>query len=357
MYKFYKNKRVLITGHTGFKGAWLALWLNKIGAKVSGIALDPCSEKGVFNLSGIDKKIIDIRADIRDLSLLTDAITDQKPEIIFHLAAQPLVGDSYRNPITTYETNIIGTANVLEAMRNCPSAKAGIFITTDKCYKNKEQVWGYRENDRLGGHDPYSASKAAAELVIESYRSSFFNDDNKLIASARAGNVIGGGDWAPERIITDCIESIEKKQPITIRKPEAIRPWQHVLEPLSGYLKLGINLLKGNKEFEGPWNFGPSHSSMLSVEKLVKAIIKEYGDGKYSIAQKGSFHETSFLSLDISKARNQLAWFPVFDFQTAVKMTVDWYKCYSHENVFDLCNKQINIYECLAAENHSNALF
>lgn len=344
----YTGKTVLVTGHTGFKGSWLSIWLNELGANVIGYALDPLTEKDNFVLTGIGNKIVDIRGDIRDVDSLNDVFREYKPEIVFHLAAQPLVSYSYLKPVQTYEVNVMGTINVLEAIRTTESVRTGIMITTDKCYENKEQIWGYREIDPLGGYDPYSSSKACAELAINSWRSSFLNPNDynhhkKAIASVRAGNVIGGGDWALDRLVPDCIRALEKKEPIEIRNPMAIRPWQHVLEPLSGYLMLGKKMLTDPISFSEAWNFGPNIESLITVESVVKIILRTYGEGAMNLVETlDKIHETSILNLDINKAIFRLGWKPEFSITESIEMTIDWYKKYQDENIFDECLSQIN---------------
>ncbi len=345
MFEIYKNKKVLVTGHTGFKGSWLTIWLLNLGAKVIGYALDPQTEKDNFVLSGLKNYIKEYRADIRNKEKLFEVLSKENPDIIFHLAAQPLVLESYNNPLYTIETNTLGTSNILEAFRISKETKVLIVITTDKVYKNKEWDWGYRENDRLGGKDIYSGSKAAAEILIESYRKSFFKNTGKLIASVRAGNVIGGGDWSKDRIVPDCIKAIENGLDIKIRNPEAVRPWQHVLEPLGGYLLLGEYLLNNKCEFAEAWNFGPLVNNFITVEKLVISLIDAYGKGRYRIIEKKDKNkESRFLSLDISKVIKKLKWKPILNFDETINLTVEWYKKYKEENVYDLCIKQINDY-------------
>jgi len=342
----YKGKKVLITGHTGFKGSWLSIWLHNLGADVVGISLDPKSNKDNFVLSKIGKKIRDYRADIRELSIIEEIIEIEKPEILFHLAAQPIVLDSYDNPVYTFETNVMGTVNLLEAFRKSTSLQTGVFITTDKCYENIEKDYSYKETDPMGGHDPYSASKGASELVISSYRRSFFQNSEKKIASSRAGNVIGGGDWAPFRIIVDIINAIEKEETIEIRNPHATRPWQHVLEPLGGYLLLGAKMIS-EKKFDEAWNFGPEKENIVSVKELLNKTIVNYGKGEWKdISDKKKLHEAKLLSLDITKAKNKLGWSPLFGLDQTIAFTVDWYKRYKKEDVFNLCTQQI--------ENYSN---
>ena len=348
MFDVFKDKKVLVTGHTGFKGSWLSIWLLKSGADVVGYALDPKSEKDNFVLSNLESEVKDYREDIRDFDKLSKIIKRENPEIIFHLAAQPLVLDSYENPHYTIETNTQGIANILEVFRKSSSAKVLIVITTDKVYQNNEWEWGYREIDRLGGNDPYSASKAAAELIISSYQRSFFQKSEKKLVSVRAGNVIGGGDWSKDRIVPDCVKALERGKKILIRNPQATRPWQHVLEPLSGYLKLGEKLLNGYKQLNGAWNFGPGYSNIVNVEKLVQTIILNYGKGAYTLNKsETSPKESRFLSLDISKAINKLHWHPVLNLNETIEMTIDWYKSYQTNDVYSMCKNQIDTYERL----------
>lgn len=347
----YKNKNVLITGHTGFKGSWLAIWLKKMGANVIGYALDPISSKSNFVLSGINTDIVDIRGDIRDSKHLNEVFKTYKPEIVFHLAAQALVRYSYENPKDTYEVNFMGTVNVLEAVRATNETKAAVIITSDKCYENNEWLYSYREIDSMGGYDPYSSSKGCVELLVSSYRNSFFNtakykDHEKIIVTVRAGNVIGGGDWSNDRIIPDCIRALEKDEEILLRNPGDVRPWQHVLEPLCGYLTLGSKILKGDVKFSGAWNFGPEAKNVITVNEVVSKLVKEWGKGSWkSINLKGkSFHEARLLSLDISKARFGLKWNPKWSIDETIQKTVEWYKKYKYEKVIDICEAQINDY-------------
>ncbi len=343
----YKDKTVLITGHTGFKGSWLAIWLHLLGAKVVGYALDPYTDKDNFVLSKINEKIIDIRGDIRDTSKLNEVFSKYKPEFVFHLAAQPLVRLSYDIPVETYEVNLMGSINVLEAVRKCESTKVAVMVTTDKCYENKEQIWGYKETDHLGGYDPYSSSKGAAEIAINSWRLSFFNpkdyqNHKTAVASVRAGNVIGGGDWALNRIVPDCIIAIENNQQIEIRSPKSTRPWEFVLEPLSGYLLLGAKMYEDPTNFCEAWNFGPNQDSITPVWDVASGIVSNYGKGSLLDASDSTAkHEAALLSLDITKAKYYLGWTPTLDIDETIKMTVDWYKSYTNTNVYDLCIKQI----------------
>jgi CDP-glucose 4,6-dehydratase len=340
----YKGKKVLITGHTGFKGSWLSIWLHKLGAEVIGVSLDPKTAEDNYVLSNIGNKIKDYRADIRDLEEIEKIVATEEPDILFHLAAQPIVLDSYTDPVYTFETNVMGTVNLLEAFRNSESLKTGIFITTDKCYENIEKDYSYVETDPMGGYDPYSASKGAAELVISSYRRSFFLNTDKKVASVRAGNVIGGGDWAPFRIIVDIIKAIQSNEVIEIRNPIATRPWQHVLEPLGGYLLLGAKMID-ERLYDEAWNFGPEKENIVTVRELLNKTIAEYGKGEWKdVSDKEKLHEANLLSLDITKAKTKLAWKPVLNLGETVKYTVDWYKRYKSEDVLDLCNEQIDNY-------------
>lgn len=342
---FYNGKRIFITGHTGFKGSWLAIMLHKLGAEITGYALDPITHDDNFEVCGLDSFVSDVRGDIRDYKHLNQVFKDTAPEIVFHLAAQPLVITSYEDPRSTYETNVMGTLNVLESVRNCPSVKAVVVITTDKCYENKESLWGYRETDRLGGYDPYSSSKACAELLASSYRNSFYTN----IATARAGNVIGGGDWAANRIVPDCIRSFKHGDDIKIRNPLATRPWQHVIEPLYGYLTLAQHLYEEGVKFAEAWNFGPDSTGLINVWKLAELLLHELGVGKLvNCSSDDALHETAFLSLDITKAGCLLGWKPMFSVEETVKLTADWYKLYMQkpdaDEMFRLCEKQIDYY-------------
>lgn len=345
--KVYKGKKVLITGHTGFKGAWLSIWLNKLGADVYGYALDPISKDGIFLATGIGEKITDLRGDIRDYAKLKSSINDIKPEIVFHLAAQPLVIESYQNPLETFDINTQGTANVLEALRTSDFIKAAVLITTDKCYENKERKLGYKEDEPMGGHDPYSASKGAAELIIASYRKSFFSGKNKTaIASARAGNVIGGGDWADNRLVPDLFNAIEKNKTIEIRNPIAVRPWQHVLEPLGGYLLLGARILKEPEKFAEAWNFGPHMHEVYTVKDVVEKIIFFAQKGEWKdTSDPNQLHEAQLLMLDISKAKEFLKWEPILNFDETIQYTTEWYINANHADPLKLTNTQIEKFE------------
>lgn len=355
--KFWNKKKVLVTGHTGFKGSWLCIWLEKLGAEVIGYALDPKEAEDNYNLTGIGKKIIDLRGDIRDREALQAAFDQYKPEIVFHLAAQPLVIESYHNPYDTYEINVMGTLNVLEAIRQTPSVSTAIFITTDKCYENKETLCGYKETDAFGGYDPYSSSKACDEILISSYRNSFFpieqyEKHKKAIASVRAGNVIGGGDWAENRILPDCIRAVEKNEPIKIRKRYAIRPWQHVLEPLWGYLMLAEKLYMEPDIYSGGWNFGPEQDAIWTVWDVAECVVKNYQKGSLMDATNPeAVHEAGKLVLNIEKAKNLLGWQPRLRVEEAVEWTVRWYKDRMKQSPYEICIEQMEAYEKLGNIN------
>jgi len=326
--KVYAGKNVFITGDTGFKGSWLAIWLLKLGAKVTGFGLPPKNLEDNFNVTDLTSKIHHIEGDIRDFNAVSQAISLTKPDIVFHLAAQALVLDSYRDPYQTFETNVTGTLNVLEAIRTIPGIQASVMVTSDKCYENRDRVYAYRESDSLGGRDPYSASKGAAEIVISSYTRSFFNKKGTpAIASVRAGNVIGGGDWSENRIVPDCIRALKNNEELCLRNPHAIRPWQHVLDPLHGYLTLGGALLSDREKFSGSWNFGPYHQNAISVESLVREIISQWGSGRYRVDPVVTWKEESdFLMLDISKAIHFLGWRPRLSLKNAIKYTLNEYR-------------------------------
>ncbi|MEX0596520.1 MAG: CDP-glucose 4,6-dehydratase [Candidatus Paceibacterota bacterium] len=333
-YSFFKNKKILITGDTGFKGSWLSMWLYNLGADVYGYALPPENENDHFNLLELDSKINHTDGDILDVNRLNKIFSDVQPEIVFHLAAQALVRSSYLEPKKTFDTNVSGSLNVLEAIRETKSVKSVIYVTSDKCYKNKEWIWGYRENDELGGHDPYSASKAAAEILFSSYMDSFFSKEiNRIgLASVRAGNVIGGGDWALDRIIPDCIRAIMSDETIKIRNPLATRPWQHVLEPLSGYLLLSKHLYENPEKFSGSWNFGPHTDSVKTVQKLAYTVTDIYGKGSVAVDKiDEKLHEAGLLHLNCDKAIQKLSWKPVWNYEETLSQTVNWYIDYSNE--------------------------
>ncbi|MCB9284870.1 MAG: CDP-glucose 4,6-dehydratase [Lewinellaceae bacterium] len=355
-FSIFKGKKVLLTGHTGFKGSWLAIWLEMLGAEVIGLALDPLDEDGVFTRSGIGQRITDYRCDIRDLEKVRRIFSDEKPEIVLHLAAQPLVLESYAQPVDTFAVNVMGTAHILEAIRHTSSVRAGVMVTTDKCYENKEWVFGYRESDPMGGHDPYSASKGAAEIVISSYRRSFFSTPGQAaIASARSGNVIGGGDWAANRLVPDVIRAEKAGQALEVRRPDSTRPWQHVLEPLSGYLLLAAKLLEAPDRYASAWNFGPLPTQVYSVRQVVEAFLQHLGKGEWrDVSDPDQPHEAGLLMLEISKAIHELGWKPVLQFQEMIRLTADWYARYTKDDVLGLCREQINQYRELWRSRNGN---
>lgn len=355
---FWAGKRVLMTGHTGFKGSWLSLWLQEMGADVVGYALAPPTNPSLFAVARVGEGMHSIIADIRDLPTLSAAIAGHHPEIVFHLAAQPLVRRSYEQPVETYATNVMGTVHVLEAIRQTSGVRAVVNITTDKCYENREWIWGYRENEPMGGYDPYSNSKGCAELVTAAYRSSFFNPAEHAkhgvaLASARAGNVIGGGDWAKDRLIPDIIGAFLERHPAIIRNPQAIRPWQHVLEPLSGYLMLAERLWNDGPGFAEGWNFGPNAEDAKPVEWIVQRLAGTWGNGAtWSIDSGNHPHEANCLKLDISKAHSKLNWHPRWNLETSLQRIVDWYLAYQHgDNMRELTIDQIAQYQIQSSPN------
>ncbi|MGA2091685.1 MAG: CDP-glucose 4,6-dehydratase [Endomicrobiales bacterium] len=326
--QFYAGKKVLITGLTGFKGSWLGSWLNEMGAQVTGLALAPLHADDHFNLLELDKRVRYINGDIREYAVVEKAFAQSKPDIVFHLAAQALVRRSYNEPKLTFDTNIGGSVNVLEAVRNTPGIRSVVYITSDKCYCNKEWVWGYRETDELGGEDPYSASKAAAEIVFHAYRSSFFARHSDLgIATARAGNVIGGGDWSADRIVPDTIRALRDRKPVLLRNPDSTRPWQHVLEPLSGYLLLAQKLYNEPKEFSSSWNFGPRVEAIKTVQELAQKIVAIWGSGNVIVERQANApHEAGLLHLNCDKSHQKLGWDPHWGFEVGVEKTTQWYQ-------------------------------
>ena len=351
---FWKNKKVLITGHTGFKGSWLSLWLNDMGAEIYGYALEPNTKPALFNLLGLESKINSHIGDVRNLDGLKNYMQKVSPEIIIHLAAQALVRYSYKNPIETYSTNVMGTVNLLESVRCCDSVKTVVIITSDKCYDNREWGWGYRENEAMGGFDPYSSSKGCAELVTAAYRNCFFNPKSyaqhgKAVATARAGNVIGGGDWAQDRLIPDIILAFLRKEVVNIRNPKAIRPWQHVLEPLSGYLTLAEKLSEEPKYFAEAWNFGPFFHSVKSVEQIINYIASHWrNEVKWNIDKSPQPHEATFLSLDISKALNKLHWSPRYSLEQTLDSLIKWYQTWHNlGDIIQLTLDEIHTYESM----------
>ena len=335
---FYSGKKVLITGHTGFKGGWLTSWLKFLGAKVIGLALPPDTEPNLFTAARVAEGMASLFGDIRDLPAVVGVFQQHNPDIVIHNAAQPLVRRSYREPVETYATNVMGTVHVLEAARQTPSVRALVVVTSDKCYENREWVWGYRESDTLGGHDPYSSSKGAAEIVTAGYRSSFFSQNGKAaIASARAGNVIGGGDWSEDRLVPDIVRGISSGKPIVIRRPQSIRPWQHVLEPLRGYLLLAQRLVENGRSHAEAWNFGPREEDAIPVADLAQRMASLWGKGELKIEPDAGVHEAQYLRLNCDKARLQLGWRPALALDQALEWSVEWYRDY-YNNPSSACH-------------------
>jgi CDP-glucose 4,6-dehydratase len=348
--EFWKGKKVFITGHTGFKGSWLSLWLKNLEVELTGYSLDSSDQKSFFQDAKIANGMNSIVGDICDLDSLKQAIIQSKPDIIIHMAAQALVRDSYSDPISTYRTNIMGTINVFEAARECDTVKSIINVTSDKCYENKERELGYKEDEPMGGFDPYSSSKGCAELIASAYRNSFFKPEGKInMASVRAGNVIGGGDWSKDRLIPDAIKAFYNNKKVLIRNPGAIRPWQFVLEPLRGYLMLAEKLYNGEYEYAAGWNFGPKHSDVRNVEWIIKNMCKNWGksaDWIYEKEKSGALHEANYLKLDITKAENILNWHPVLDINDTLELIIDWYKSFEkNENISQTSVNQIIKYQ------------
>jgi len=340
---FWKNKKVLITGHTGFKGGWLSIWLQHLGAEVIGVSLDPLTPTNFYNQADVALGMLSLRGDIRNGELVEQIFQQHKPEVVFHLAAQPLVRYSYKHPVETYETNVMGTLHVLEAIRRIDTVQAAIMITTDKCYENQEWYWGYREIDPMGGHDPYSSSKGAAELLIASYRNSYLPN---ILASVRAGNVIGGGDWAEDRIIPDIIRAFQVGDTLNIRNPQAIRPWQHVLEPLAGYMQLAELLTNNGREYAEAWNFGPKEEDAKPVQWIVEQMAKQWGNSaNWAIDQAEHPHEANYLKLDCSKAHTKLNWHPKWNLLTVLQKIIQWHQAeFNQENMRQYTISQIERY-------------
>jgi len=339
---FWKGRKVLVTGHTGFKGSWLSIWLKYLGAEVLGYSLDPPSKPSLFKEAKLDNHINSVISDINDLEMLETSFRSFKPEIVFHLAAQPLVRDSYRNPVETYHTNVIGTLNIFEVVRITNSVKSIIIVTTDKCYENLGLDKAYVETDPMGGFDPYSSSKACVEILTKSYSQSFFDTKKIGIASVRAGNVIGGGDWAKDRLIPDVIRSFDSNQTLMIRYPHSTRPWQHVLEPLYGYLLLAENLYFSAEKYSGAWNFGPENSDAISVEELVEKISQFWKSSNWIIDKSDNPHESSFLRLDINKAKSRLNWYPRWNIDIAISKILSFHEGWKNgKDAYQLCLEQI----------------
>jgi len=341
--EFWKGKRVFLTGHTGFKGSWLSLWLQSLGSEVTGYALAPPTTPNLYQAAKVERGMTSIIADIRDMHTLQSTMKSARPDIVIHMAAQPLVRQSYAEPVETYATNVMGTVNVLEAVRNTLAVKVALVVTTDKCYENKEWHWGYRENEPMGGHDPYSSSNGCAELVTEAYRSSFLKKQGVAVATARAGNVIGGGDWATDRLVPDILKAFEKNAVVQIRNPQATRPWQHVLEPLSGYLTLTEQLFYHGSTYSEAWNFGPNDEDAQTVQWIVEQLALGWGPGARWDQDSGKHpHEANYLKLDISKAKARLGWIPSWSLQTALSNTTQWHRAWLvQEDMRKLCLEQI----------------
>ncbi len=344
--KFWKNKRVFVTGHTGFKGSWLSLWLHELGATVKGYALKPETTPSLFELASIDAIIDSDIGDIRNLKQLKSSMTSFNPDILIHMAAQPLVRLSYKEPIETYDTNVMGTVKVLEAARLCPNLKSIVSVTTDKCYENKEWDWGYREDEPMGGYDPYSSSKGCVELVTSAYRRSFLQEKGIGLASARAGNVIGGGDWSNDRLIPDILRAFEQSKAVVIRNPKSTRPWQHVLEPLSGYLRLAQKLYETPSDYAEGWNFGPYEQDAKPVDWILDQMVTMWGEGACWQLDKGNHpHEANYLKLDISKANSRLGWQPTWQLEQTLKKIIDWHQHYLNgDSMRNVCVTEINEY-------------
>ncbi len=345
---FWKGKKVFITGHTGFKGSWLSLWLQDMGAIVKGYALNPITTPNLFTQANVAKNMDSEIGDITDLNHITQSMTGFNPEVLIHMAAQPLVRLSYQEPVLTYATNVMGTVNVLESARKCTNLKAIVSVTTDKCYENKEWAWGYRENEPMGGHDPYSSSKGCAELVTAAYRKSFFNENsNTFLASARAGNVIGGGDWSEDRLIPDILRAFENNEPVIIRNPLSTRPWQHVLEPLSGYLVLAQHLFEDGSSFAEGWNFGPKDEDCKPVGWILDKMVENWGGGaKWELDKNNNPHEAGYLKLDCSKAALRLNWYPKWNLEDTLETIIKWHQKYiSQQNIQEQCLLEIALYQ------------
>lgn len=362
----YRGRKIFVTGNTGFKGSWLTMALLELGARVTGYSLEPPTKPSLFRSAGLHRRIDQIHGDVRDFNKLVKTVTVQKPDMIFHLAAQPLVRKSYDDPRSTYETNIMGTVNVLEAVKYARSVRSCVVVTSDKCYENRERVQGYKETDPMGGHDPYSSSKGCAELVTNAYRRSFFSKNRGVshkcpqVASVRSGNVIGGGDWAEDRLLPDCVRAISSGKQIIIRNAVSIRPWQYVLDPLYGYLLIGALMQKYPNKYDAPWNFGPNDGEMIRVKDIVEKVVGNWDGSSYVIKNDKSVHEANILRLDTSKARDLLGWRPLYNSDKMIENTMAWYREYyssskkksvvAEDRIFDFSLRQIKDYKYMARE-------
>lgn len=345
---FWKGKKIFITGHTGFKGSWLSLWLQEMGAIVKGYALEPNTIPNLFTQANVAHNMYSDIGNVNDLNHITESMKAFNPEVLIHMAAQPLVRLSYKEPVLTYATNVMGTVNVLEAARKCSNLKAIVSVTTDKCYENKEWAWGYREDEPMGGHDPYSSSKGCAELVTAAYRKSFFNDENSaFLASARAGNVIGGGDWSADRLIPDILRAFEKKMPVIVRNPLSTRPWQHVLEPISGYLVLAQHLFEDGSNVTEGWNFGPKDEDCKPVSWILDKMVTKWGNGaSWELDKNSNSHEAGYLKLDCSKAAIRLNWYPKWNLEYTLESIIKWHQHYiAQKNIQEQCLLEIAKYQ------------
>ncbi|MDX8395061.1 MAG: CDP-glucose 4,6-dehydratase [Mariprofundaceae bacterium] len=342
---FWKNKRVYLTGHTGFKGSWLSLWLGSMGAEVKGYALAPNTTPNLFEEANVSEKITSEIGDIRDLEKIQSSMVAFNPDVLIHMAAQPLVRLSYKEPVETYETNVMGTVKVLEAARHCPNLKSIVSVTTDKCYENKEREQGYREDEPMGGHDPYSSSKGCAELVTSAYRRSFLQENGVGLASARAGNVIGGGDWSDDRLIPDILNAFECNEAVVIRNPKSTRPWQHVLEPLSGYLVLAQKLYEAPETYAEGWNFGPHEEDAKPVDWILDSMVSKWQGASWKLDEGSHPHEAGFLKLDISKAKSKLDWQPTWHLEGTLGKIIQWHQAWMNkEDMQRMCLNEINEY-------------